>query len=69
MNGVQGVVLVRLRFGSDGFIRQIGVVKGLPDGLVGQVIFAVLRMKFLPEERSGKPVDIEKQMEYGFALY
>lgn len=66
---VQGTVRIRATFGANGNITKIIVIKGLPEGLTRQAIFATLRMKFLPFEKNAKPVSVVKMINYGFNIY
>lgn len=66
---VTGNVRLRLEFAVNGSIPNIELVQELPDGLTRQALFAALRLKFLPEERSGSPVITKRTLEYGFAIY
>lgn len=69
MKGVQGVIQLKTTFAEDSFIPKIEIVKVLPEGLLRQAIFAALRIKFMPEEKEGKPVAVIKTIEYNFAIY
>jgi hypothetical protein len=66
---IQGVVRLRVTFGSDSKIGAINVVKKLPFGLVDESIKAARKMKFKPKEQDGKPVTIVKPLEYSFTIY
>lgn len=69
MRGVQGTIQMRCRFSEDGFIPRIEFIKILPEGLARQTLFALLRVKFLPKEKDGKPVSSDRVVEYQFTLY
>jgi len=45
---LQGAVVLRVDVGVDGSVRQIGVVRGLPDGLTEAAVEAVRHWKFRP---------------------
>jgi TonB family protein len=55
-NKVQGVVRARVLVGSDGAVKQVKIVRGLPDGLNEQAIAAALKMRFRPATKDGKTV-------------
>lgn len=66
---VQGLIRLKILFSQDGFIPKIEVIKSLPEGLLRQTIFAVIRIKFLPEEKDGVSQSVTKTIEYNFTLY
>lgn len=66
---VSGVIVLRGIFASDGKVRAIRVVRGLPDGLTKRCIDAARRIKFIPATKDGRPVSQYIQMEYNFDLY
>lgn len=68
-NSVTGTVVLRAIFGSDGAVRNVRVVKGLPDGLTEAAIAAARRIKFLPATKDGRPVSMYVQLEYNFNLH
>jgi hypothetical protein len=65
----KGTVVIKVTFSEDGTIPKVAVIKGLPNGLVRQAIFAALRMKFLPFEDDGKRESSVKSVEYNFDIY
>ncbi len=67
--GVQGLIRLKVLFSQDGFMPKIEVSKSLPEGLLRQVIFSAIRIKFLPEEKDGNPQSVTKTIEYNFTLY
>ena len=69
MRGVQGDIQVRCRFSQEGFISRIEFIKMLPEGLSKQTLFALLQIKFMPQEKDGKPISVDKLVEYHFSLY
>lgn len=69
MNAVQGAIQFEVIFGENSFIPKIEVEKSLPDGLLRQAVFALLRVKFLPKEEAGKAVSTTRTIEYNFLLY
>ncbi|HEX8735407.1 MAG TPA: energy transducer TonB [Pyrinomonadaceae bacterium] len=68
-NGVNGSVRLKVLFRADGQIGEITVLQKLPDGLTEQALNAARKIKFVPAEIDGKPVDITKAVEYTFTLY
>jgi TonB family protein len=67
-NGVQGMVVLKAIFATNGRVLGIRVVKGLPDGLTGEAIRAASRIKFIPALKDGKPVAMFSQLEYTFGI-
>jgi TonB family protein len=67
--GIRGRVVLRAIFGSDGRVRNILILKGLPMGLSWQAIEAARRIRFTPATIDGKPVSMFVQLEYFFNLY
>jgi hypothetical protein len=63
-----GIVRLRLVFGESS-ITGLEVMKDLPNGLLREAIISALRMKYLPEERDGKPVSTMNFIEYHFSVY
>jgi TonB family protein len=55
-NRVQGTVTARVLVGADGRVKNVRVVRGLPDGLTDQAISAAYNIKFKPAFKDGKPV-------------
>ena len=66
---VQGTIQIRATFSDDGFIPKMEIIQSLPEGLLRQTIFALLRLKFLPQMKDGKPESIKKIVEYSFSIY
>lgn len=65
----QGTVTLRIEFLSDSKIGRINVIKGLPHGLTEQAIQAARQIKFKPEVKSCKPVDVFRPISYAFQRY
>jgi TonB family protein len=55
-NKVTGIVVVRALVDETGVVKQVRVVRGLPDGLTEMAIEAVRKSKFRPAMKDGKPV-------------
>ena len=66
---IQGLVRLRVTFGSDGTIGNIATIKKLPFGLVDTSIYAAQNMKFMPAERDGRPITTTRLVEYIFTIY
>jgi protein TonB len=66
---VEGVVVLRVLFRSDGTITHLKVIKELPHGLTEKAIEAANKIKFKPAEKDGKPVSANAQLEFTFNLY
>lgn len=69
MMGVQGTIKARVEFLKDGQIGSIVVDPFLDRGLAGKTVYAITKIKFLPAEVDGKPVDVTRIVEYGFSVY
>lgn len=65
-NGTDGTVTLRVLVGEDGEVKQVRVMRGLPDGLNEQAIEAARQTKFKPAMKDGKPVPfwIVVQMDF-----
>ena len=66
---VSGTVILRAVFASDGTVKHLIVVRGLPDGLTEVSIAAAKRIKFVPATVNGRPVSMWMQLEYNFSFY
>jgi TonB family protein len=67
-NKVQGNVRVRALIGADGFVKQVRVISGLPDGLTEEAVLAVKKMRFKPALKNGQPVAYWVPLDVGFNL-
>lgn len=67
--GVAGTVVLKCIFGSNGTVREIRTVSGLPYGLTEEAIDAATKIKYLPAMKDGKFVSMWIQLEYNFNLY
>jgi TonB family protein len=67
-NKVKGVVALAVVFGLDGKIRDIRVIKRLPDGLTEKAIEAVAKTRFNPAMKDKQPVNVRVLLEYVFDL-
>lgn len=69
LNLTQGTVVMQVVFAVDGEIRDIRVIRGLPDGLTHKAIEAAQKIRFNPATRDGEPVSVRGSLEYTFNLY
>ena len=67
-NKTQGTVIMRVLVGADGDVKQVKVVRGLPDGLTEQAIAAARQAKFKPAMKDGKPVPYWVVIEMNFNI-
>lgn len=67
-NKIQGSVLVEVVIGTDGAVKQVRVIRGLPDGLTENAIQAAYQLRFRPAMRSGQPVQTRKRVTLDFNL-
>ncbi|HEX6184335.1 MAG TPA: TonB family protein [Pyrinomonadaceae bacterium] len=65
---VEGVVRLRVVLAASGEVTEIGVVKGLPDGLTEKTIAAARRIKFTPAEKDGRKVSQYAVIDYHFTV-
>ncbi|HKS29820.1 MAG TPA: energy transducer TonB [Pyrinomonadaceae bacterium] len=65
-NHVTGVVELYVIFCPAGFVSDIKVRKGLPDGLTQQAMIAAKKMKFKPAKKNGVPVAQRAIVEFYF---
>jgi TonB family protein len=68
-NRIEGTVVLKVVFSSDGSVVNIRTVTALPYGLTEQAIEAARKMKFIPAVKDGKFVSSWMQLEYNFNLY
>ncbi len=61
---VQGSAVLRVQFLDFGEIGEVVVVKELPSGLTEKAVAAAKKIKFEPEKKDGKPVTVERTVEY-----
>jgi periplasmic protein TonB len=66
---VQGKVVLKVTFFSNGQVGKIKVVKGLPFGLSEQAVEVAKRIRFEPAMKGGKPITVTKKVEYNFTIY
>jgi len=66
-NKVSGTVSMRVLVGADGTVKQVEVIRGLPDGLNEEAVKSVQQMRFKPATKNGQPVDFWITMEASFS--
>ena len=67
-NKIQGTVTARVLIGADGSVKQVKIVRGLPDGLDEQAIQAAYQLRFRAAMKSGQPVAFWKNVVIEFNL-
>ena len=67
--GVEGTIVLRAVFSSDGEVKRIVVTKALGHGLTTNAIRAARQIKFQPAIKDDRPVSMYVQLEYNFNLY
>jgi protein TonB len=68
-NNVQGTVMLRVTFLSNGRIGGVAPVKGLPHGLTQMAIAAARQIQFKPKLVNGQAVSVTKRIQYNFTIY
>lgn len=68
-NMINGTVKFRITFMSNGELGQINLVSAVDKGLAHNAFKAARKMKFLPAEVDGKPVEASRIVEYAFSIY
>jgi TonB family protein len=68
-NGVTGNVVLRLELSADGFVRDVEVLEGLPDGLTEAATKAARRIEFTPAMKDGHAVSQVVRVTYNFNLW
>ncbi len=63
---IDGVVLLEVTVRTDGSVASPRVVKSLGFGLDEAAIDAVLKWKYEPAQRDGRPVEVQVIVSYGF---
>ena len=67
-NKITGVVHARVLIGSDGLIKQVRIIRGLPDGLNEEAIRAAMQMRFKPAMKNGQAVSYWTSLDVEFNL-
>jgi len=68
-NKVEGTVVLSVVFSADGQISDIGVIRGLSQGLTEKAIIAAKKIRFEPAMKDGRPVSVRGNLEFSFNLY
>ena len=66
---INGTVILRAIFSSNGEVTIVRIVKKLPHGLTEQALKAAHKIRFTPAQKDGRPVSMWMQLEYNFNLY
>ncbi len=67
-NKITGVVRMRALIGTDGQVKQVRVISGLPSGLTEQAARAVFQIRFQPAMKDEHPVEFWTPIEIEFNL-
>lgn len=67
-NGTSGTVRLRVVLAADGSVKDILVLRRLPDGLTERAVEAARRIKFTPATIDGRPVSQYVVLEYMFRV-
>jgi TonB family protein len=67
-NGTEGVVRLRAVLAASGEVKNITVIKGLPDGLTQSAIAAAKQVKFTPARKDGREVSQWVTIDYHFNI-
>jgi len=66
---IQGVVIVTIIVNTDGSVRDPQITKSLDKDLDKQALAAVVKWKFDPATKDGKPITYRVPVEINFRLY
>lgn len=67
-NKIQGTVRARVLVSSDGMVKQVTILRGLPDGLNEEAIRAAFQMRFRPATKGGRAVAFWTTLEVDFNI-
>ena len=68
-HGIQGIVRLRILVGTDGSIKKINVIRGLPYGLTDEAIRAASKLKASPAMNDGQPIEYWLPAPFRFRLF
>jgi outer membrane biosynthesis protein TonB len=68
-NNVRGRVRLRAVLGSDGAVRHVLVLEGLPFGMSEECVAAAKGIRFTPAVKDGRPASQFVVLEYNFNTY
>jgi TonB family protein len=69
ISNLMGIVQLKVTFLATGRIGEIKLLKSLGKGLDQTAFDAAKKIKFIPAEKNGKQVDVERILEYRFTIY
>jgi TonB family protein len=67
-NRTQGEVVMRVLVGADGQVKQVEVIRGLPDGLTEEAVKSMYKSRFKAATRNGQPIELWITAEASFYL-
>ncbi len=67
-NRVQGRINMRILVGTDGTVKEVIIIDGLPDGLNDEALKAAYKLKFKPAMKDGNPVGFWLPIDMSFNL-
>jgi TonB family protein len=67
-NKVQGTVIFDAVFATDGTLKNISILRGLPYGLIEQAYKSAQKISFQPAVKDGVPVNVRGNIELDFKL-
>jgi TonB family protein len=65
---IHGTVVARVLVGADGSVKQVRIVRGLPDGLDEEAIRVAYQLRFKPAMKGGQPVPFWQGVSIEFNL-
>jgi TonB family protein len=65
---IQGSVRLRILFGTDGAIKRVKVISGLPYGLTEEVLRTALRITASPAMNDGRPIEYWVPLHFDFTI-
>lgn len=68
LNRVMGTASVRVLIGADGSVKQVKVLRALPDGLTEEAMRAAYSLKFDPARKNDQPVTFWQNVQIEFNL-
>jgi len=68
VRGLQGVVRLRMLFGTDGAVKKIKVISRLPYGLTEQAIRAASKLRAVPAMNDGQVIEYWLPSELSFSI-
>ncbi len=67
-NKIQGVIRARVLISADGAVKNVRIVRHLPDGLDEEAIRAAYQLRFKPAMKNGQPVAFWQAIDIEFNL-